>query len=58
MNPPDSQSIKDSLAKLDSLELTEAEALALSKVYESINIVLRAQIELVRNKAGLRIVED
>lgn len=53
-------SIKSDLDKLDSLidNMSESEALALSKVYESIGIILKAQYTLIRNKPGLKLVRE
>ena len=54
------ESIKSDLDRLDLLldSMTEAQALSLSKVYESVSIILKAQYTLIKNKPGLRIVED
>jgi len=54
------ESIKSDLDRLDSLldSMTEAQALSLSKVYESVGIILKAQYTLIKNRPGLRVVED
>jgi hypothetical protein len=54
------ESIKSDLDRLDSLldSMTEAQALSLSKVYESVSIILKAQYTLIKNRPGLRVVED
>jgi len=53
-------SIKSDLDKLDLLldTMSDADALSLSKVYESIGIILKAQQVLIKNKAGLRLIRD
>lgn len=52
--------LKSDLDKLDLLidTMSDAQALSLSKVYESISIILKAQQALVKNKAGLRLIRD
>jgi hypothetical protein len=52
--------IKSDLDRLDSLldSMTEAQAMSLSKVYECISIILKAQYTLIKNKPGLRLMED
>jgi hypothetical protein len=54
------ESIKSDLDRLDSLldSMTEAQALSLSKVYESVSIILKAQYTLIKNRPGLRVVGD
>jgi hypothetical protein len=53
-------SLKSDLDKLDELidTMSDAEALALSKVYESLGIILKAQRTLIRNKPGLKLISD
>lgn len=52
--------LKSDLDKLDLLidTMSDAQALSLSKVYESISIILKAQQALVKNKAGLKLIRD
>jgi hypothetical protein len=52
--------LKSDLERLDLLldSMTQAQTLSLSKVYESVSIILKAQYTLIKNKPGLRIVED
>ena len=54
------EDIKTNIDRLDLLldSMSDHQAQALDKVYESINIVLRAQYEMIRNKTGLKVVED
>lgn len=64
MNKPtlaaQADSLKSDLDRLDSLldSMSDSQALALSKVYESVSIILKAQYGLIRNKPGLRVVEN
>jgi hypothetical protein len=53
-------SLKSDLDKLDELidTMSDAEALALSKVYESLGIILKAQRTLIKNKPGLKLISD
>ena len=54
------ESIKSNFDRLDSLldSMTEAQALSLSKVYESVSIILKAQYTLIKNKPGLRLIDE
>lgn len=54
------EDIKTNIDRLDLLldSMNDHQAQALDKVYESINIVLRAQYEMIRNKTGLKVVGD
>jgi hypothetical protein len=53
-------SLKSDLDKLDELidTMSDAEALALSKVYESIGIILKAQRTLIKNRTRLKLIRD
>lgn len=54
------ESIKNDLDRLDLLidNLTDAQAIELSKVYESIGIILKAKLTLLRDRSRLSLVED
>lgn len=54
------ESIKNDLDKLDLLidNLTDAQAIELSKVYEAIGIILKAKLTLLRDRSRLSLVED
>jgi hypothetical protein len=53
-------SLKSDLDKLDELidTMSDAEALALSKVYESLGIILKAQRTLIKNRTGLKLIRE
>ena len=55
-----SDSLKSDLDKLDLLldVMSDQEAAYLSKVYESISIILKAQQVMIKNKAGLKLIKD
>lgn len=54
------ESIKNDLDRLDLLidNLTVREAIELSKVYESIGIILKAKLTLLKDRSRLSLVED
>lgn len=54
------ESIKNDLDRLDLLldNLTDREAIELSKVYESIGIILKAKLTLLKDRSRLSLVED
>lgn len=54
------ESIKNDLDRLDLLidNLTDREAIELSKVYEAIGIILKAKLTLLKDRSRLSLVED